>query len=800
MAAKTTKPTHKIDVKKTPDAIPWPWNDRQTFWIFFGLITVGTGILFSKYLFGDQLFIFTDAGADPITIFYPNLVHAARYFQEVGLPGWSFYIGLGNNFYPGYVINPLNWVYMPMSPAAIAYTIGWVQALIIIGTGLLFYRFLKEAQFSPAVRVIGAVMYTFGGYLIIGSSWYGHSHAIFWMTFAIMGFEFLLRKKIWWLFVIPFIALLGTRSYFLILFMTIYAFVRMIDLHGSSWRDIWAGYKRMIICGVFAVMCALPFIGGQWHIFAYSPRVSGDVSYSDELSKRSVFHPSNPEHFLTALFRTYSNDGIGTGDSFKGWRNYLEAPAFYIGILMLFLVFQFFALAPKRQKIIYGSFLFFWVIMIIFPWFRYAFYGFAGNYYKSALSLFIPFSFLFVALKGLQEIISGKRISLAVLIGAFVFWLVLLWLPYAEPEVRIVQNVQLIVTIFLVLHFLLLTLLWAGVLKKFILPVLLLVVVAEGVTLSWPAINNRLTIGKADIVNEKFHFDDSNEAVRYIKGKDKDPFFRTDKLYGSVKSGFNDGMVQGFFGTKMYQSHNHKNYVRFMGEMDIINESFEGNTRWLIGLSANQFLHPLFSIKYLLINNTTQEEVEKAFYTKIHQAGDIGVFRNNFYIPFGIPFERIIDYDEFKTLNIESKRVALYRGVVVEDAIREKVRDIRTLSADGIGAAGKLTAEDLTSMASTAMKLESFNHKNIRGNIKVERPSVIFFSMPFDHGWKASVNGKEQELFLIDVGMTGLYLPAGQHRIELQYKPALATVGWIGVLGAALVAYLIHRNRKKFWQ
>jgi uncharacterized membrane protein YfhO len=48
--------------------------------------------------------------------------------------------------------------------------------------------------------------------------------------------------------------------------------------------------------------------------------------------------------------------------------------------------------------------------------------------------------------------------------------------------------------------------------------------------------------------------------------------------------------------------------------------------------------------------------------------------------------------------------------------------------------------------------------------------------------------------------MTGIYVPAGQHRIELQYKPSLATVGWIGVLGAALVAFLIHRNRKKFWQ
>ena len=64
--------------------------------------------------------------------------------------------------------------------------------------------------------------------------------------------------------------------------------------------------------------------------------------------------------------------------------------------------------------------------------------------------MFIPFSFLWVALLGLQEIISGKSINKWALLGALVFWLVLLWYPYNEPKVEIVQNIQVQASFFLI--------------------------------------------------------------------------------------------------------------------------------------------------------------------------------------------------------------------------------------------------------------------------------------------------------------------------------------------------------------
>ncbi|MBK9103278.1 MAG: hypothetical protein IPL92_01575 [Saprospiraceae bacterium] len=114
------------------------------------------------------------------------------------------------------------------------------------------------------------------------------------MTCSFLGFELLLRKKIWWFFPIPFIFVLGARGYFLILFMGIYGLVRMLDVYGPSWKLILHGYKRMIVSGLVAVLFILPFIGGKWHKFANSPRVTGNVSYSERLVDQPVLGISLP--------------------------------------------------------------------------------------------------------------------------------------------------------------------------------------------------------------------------------------------------------------------------------------------------------------------------------------------------------------------------------------------------------------------------------------------------------------------------------------------------------------------------
>ena len=796
-----TKGKAKPTLSKKPAVKPalpmWPFSERATFLLFAGVALVLTLILFAKYLFGPNLYIFNDAGSDTITVFYPNLVQASRYFQEEGWPGWSFYMGLGTNIYPGFLLNPFHWIYLHMDAVHIAYAVAWVQAAILYVTGLVFYRFLKEAEFALPVRFFGGIAYAFGGYMVLGNTWYGHADDIFWMTSAILGFELLLRRKIWWLFPIPFVFLMGPRGYFLILFLAVYSLVRMLDVYGSSWRAILHGYKRMFIAGLIGVCLIMPFVGGKWHKFENSPRVTGDVSYSDRLSDQPVFGMSVIKHNVTAVLRTFSNDTMGGGTDYKGWRNYLEAPCFYFGLLMLLMVFQFFAVADRRQRWIYGLFLLLWFWIILFPWFRYAFYGFAGNYYKGALSLFIPFSFLFVALKGMQEIVNGKRVNQWVLFLSSAMLLILLWYPYQVEGVEVRSAIQLKASGFIIAYTALLWMLAAGIGSKVMYPTLIVLASAEALWFAWPAIHDRDALLKSDIHDKKFHFDDSMEAVQKIHERDHDLFYRTDKVFGSIKTGYNDGMVQGFFGTKTYQSHNHKQYVEFLDKVGVIDGSKEQNTRWLIGVSRTNLLHGLFSIKYLLSNAETQEFVDPAIYTPVDTTGTITTSLNQYYIPFGIPMDAYVTKAEFEQYEVPGRRRVLYFGVVAEDGApwTSKLRHLQMKQDEFFGTA---TRDRVQSLVDSAMTMDYFSHNLIKGHITVSNPSMLFFSMPFDVGWKATADGVPVELQKVDIGFTGMMLEPGTHQIILKYEPPLSREGWFGWIGAALGVLLLIVFRKKF--
>jgi hypothetical protein len=55
-------------------------------------------------------------------------------------------------------------------------------------------------------------------------------------------------------------------------------------------------------------------------------------------------------------------------------------------------------------------------------------------------------------------------------------------------------------------------------------------------------------------------------------------------------------------------------------------------------------------------------------------------------------------------------------------------------------------------------------------------------------GWRASVDGRAAALGVVNGAFRGLVVPAGEHRIELRYAPALP---WVGRLAAVLTLALL---------
>ena len=89
-------------------------------------------------------------------------------------------------------------------------------------------------------------------------------------------------------------------------------------------------------------------------------------------------------HYVTAALRSFANDAVGHADDFRGWGNYLEAPLTYCGIICLLPRSSGICREPAGANV-WSLGLFFGGVLVptVFPWFRYLFWAFQGDYYRT---------------------------------------------------------------------------------------------------------------------------------------------------------------------------------------------------------------------------------------------------------------------------------------------------------------------------------------------------------------------------------------------------------------------------------
>ena len=86
----------------------------------------------------------------------------------------------------------------------------------------------------------------------------------------------------------------------------------------------------------------------------------------------------------------------------------------------------------------------------------------------------------------------------------------------------------------------------------------------------------------------------------------------------------------------------------------------------------------------------------------------------------------------------------------------------------------------------------------VRGEISLNKAKYLVLSIPYSSDWNAYIDGKEAKTYVINGCYTGLYLEAGNHKIELKYSSKLFKTGLlVSVAGFIVFAYLVRRNRKK---
>lgn len=108
---------------------------------------------------------------------------------------------------------------------------------------------------------------------------------------------------------------------------------------------------------------------------------------------------------------------------------------------------------------------------------------------------------------------------------------------------------------------------------------------------------------------------------------------------------------------------------------------------------------------------------------------------------------------------------------------------------------------DAKRLAATSAKKFSTHNGGFTATVNRETKSLVFFSIPYDSGWSATVNGKKVDIIKANVGFMAVPVDAGESTISFEYKTpglflgfAVTTVSVIAFLVYFIIALLIRKK------
>lgn len=778
-------------------AAPGSWRGSVT----AGLILLGVGLaIFWRFVFGDGLLLYRDIGSDSLTSYYADFVHLSNYIRTDGFPSWSFHIGMGQDlaYATGFLfLEPVTWL-----PARfIAHALVFQHLLKVFLTGLLFFRFLQLQRAPAPVAVLGSLVVAFSAYMTLGSCCTLFQEEVVVFTALLLGAELALRRGRWLLLVIS-VALVGLVNpfhlYLCALFLVCYVPLRLFVR--SGWEPGLILKRSLALAALSALGVALaavitvPYL----RVVLDSPRGGAGATNSlSVLASLPVFSLESAAHYVTLLLRSFCNEFVGTGDAFRGWQTYIEAPQTYCGLICLLLLPQALLSGTRRHRVVVGLFLLWLVIPTAFPWFRYLFWLFKGPYYRT-YSLFCVLGVVTLSLFALRHYLESKAFSVWLLLAWAAALVGALFLPFAPLQNLIDPALRIVVFVCLFLYVAILLVGWLTNRRTLATYLIVVVTAAELIYFNRTSVAERNFVKKGELVDGVAARADSVQAVADLQ-RDDNSFFRTTSLFageGGVRADLNEAMLLGYYGTSSYSSFNDSNYIRFLAGVEAMPSNQEINTRWAVGLAGNFILSMFAGEKYALVEDP--EPFQRGLqYELMRSYGSRYLFRNALSLPLGLGYTRYLPEREFLQLPIDGKEKAMLAVAILDPANLSAVEGLQPVTASDLEkefAASSIPAI-VQQRRTSALYPSSFAQSRLVGDIRLEQKGILVLQTPFNAGWHAFQDGQPVPVVRADVGLLALPVKAGEHRIELRYRnpwllPGVALTG----VSALVLAVLLWRK------
>lgn len=723
----------------------------------------------------------------PFYILAHRAVRNGRFF-------WNPYIDLGSSMGGSLSFylwgSPFFWLTIPFPEKMVPYLLPFVMSLRYGTAMVTSYAWIRRQVKDEAYAVIGSLLYTFSGFQACNIVFQHFHDATAFFPLYLLTFDDIVQKRKSAGFTLM-TALMSIVNYYFFfgqaVFILIYYIVRYCPARGA--KRIAQDVIYIILHGIAGLMLAAFFLVQS------ITGVSGNSRLDDYINGYGLLayeEGKTPLAILKSLFIV--PDIIAKPTLFAGEQTRNGSLAAYLPCFSVAGVIAYFRQYRKSWKnrliIVCG-------VMAFVPVLNSVFSAFNSNYYARwfYMPLLIMAAMTAKALEtnSRSDLARGTRITAAITVGIMLCALLptlekgkLKWFSISDNTDLL--KIEILATAFqlILLIFLIFAMPRIAALSRYRKPVIAVVsVICCFVTTVSVLYNGNSLIARTGGVKWRKQMLDTKPVLR-----DTSTFFRVETDGTST----NYEMVWEYPTIHCFESTVNPSIFTFYRKIGMIRTVESTLPIDRVGARA------LLSVRYYIENTLVKpsETLEDkggmtGYYEQDASTGYL-IYENDNYIPMGFTFDKYIRDEDYSAMRkgVTSDRLLVRDLILTEEQVRKYGSCMQEdIHSDEESISDEDFARYCADRAASACSSFEFTNSGFIAEADLDRENLVFFSVPYDPGFSAKVDGDEVIIEKVDGGLMAVPVPAGQHTIEFSYLPkGLIPCTAVSALTAVLLAAL----------
>ena len=796
---------------------------KEKYWLAFVLAFLAACALFVPYIIQDQGYFLFYGDFNVQQVPFYKLAHRA---VREGNLFWNFKTDLGANFigsYSFYLLgSPFFWLTLPFNTDFVPHLMGPLLILKFSFASLTAYAYITRFVRNKNYALIGALLYAFSGFSVY-NIFFNHFHeAIVYFPLLLLSLEWLMmeRRRLPYILMVALCAVSNYYFFFgMVVFTVIYVVLRAMsgewDLFGSK-SHLGRDFRRLgslALCSVLGLMLsafmllpAVLAITSNTRIGSYLTGWSGLVYSRSQIYSYILqcffFPPDLPARPV------FFPDADVKWSSVAGW-----LPVFSMVGVIAYLTCK-----PKtwqkRLIVVAGIMAFIPVLNSIYSAFNYSYY--ARWFYMPLLIMAL------MTAQGMEDPAVDWRRGWRWTAGiTMAFTVAIALYPQGQYSDGTFSGFGLytdgyydrfLVTCGIAVVCLLLTALLIVLKSRWprdFAPVALVLVLVVSVVYS----SYFVGMGKTSSYNTTdYIIPHLLEPTETITLRDEDD---TIKPINEIED-FRVDVYEGMDNVAMFMDVGSINAFHSIVPGSVMEfYKYVGVERTVATRPSTEYyaLRGLLSVKYLLdyADDTNHFEDDDGFtrmngwtlYTGSdelvvdkddHRQNDYYIYENDFFVPYGFTYDYYMTEETCDAFSGADRVDIMMKAMLLnEEQIKKYGHMMQDLAADGEEYTGKITYpfyyNNCRDRAASACSSFTTDIHGFTAVTTLPKDNLVFFSIPYEEGWSATVDGQPVPIEKVNVGFMAVPVPGGDeaHTIRFTYHtPGLATGIKVSLAAAAL--------------